>query len=249
MTRAVALVTGASGGIGEAISLLLAHQGYSVAVNYRANEDASRAQCEKIIAEGGRAILVRADVTVEGEVLEMFRAVERELGPVTVLVNNAGVTGGFSRVQDVRVDTIQTVFAVNVLGTMLCAREAVLCMSTSNGGAGGSIVNISSIAARLGSPGEYVHYAASKAAVDTFTRGLAKEVANEGIRVNAVAPGLIETGIHAANGDPGRLERLAPTIPMQRPGTPQEVAEAVSWLVSPAASYITGAVLDVGGGR
>jgi len=204
---------------------------------------------EKIIAGGGRCRAIRADVSRESDVVRMFQEAERELGPITGLVNNAGVTGGFARVEDVTVAAIEKAFAVNVTGAMLCAREAVRRMSTKRGGEGGAIVNISSRAAHTGSPGEWVHYAASKGAVDSFTIGLAREVATEGIRVNAVAPGLVETELHAANGDPGRLQRLMGSIPMGRAGQPEEIAEAVLWLLSPAASYVTGSILNVGGGR
>jgi NAD(P)-dependent dehydrogenase (short-subunit alcohol dehydrogenase family) len=179
----------------------------------------------------------------------MFESAERELGPIKGLVNNAGVTGGFARVEDVSSPAIEKVFAVNVAGAMLCAREAVRRMSTKRGGTGGAIVNISSRAAHTGAAGEWVHYAASKGAIDSFTIGLAREVATEGIRVNAVAPGLTETDLHAANGEPGRLQRLMGTIPMGRAGLPHEVAEGVLWLLSPAASYTTGAILEIGGGR
>lgn len=179
----------------------------------------------------------------------MFETAERELGPIKALVNNAGVTGGFARVEDVSVAAIEKVFAVNVTGAMLCAREAVRRMSTRRGGSGGAIVNISSRAAHTGSAGEWVHYAASKGAIDSFTIGLAREVASEGVRVNAVAPGLVDTELHAANGDPGRLRRLMGTIPLGRAGLPNEIAEGVLWLLSPAASYTTGAILQIGGGR
>ena len=249
MSSGVALVTGASGGIGTEVALLLAQHGYALAIHYRARKEDAARLCEKITTSGGTALIVQADVSSEGNVLRMFQTVDRDLGRITALVNNAGITGGFFRVEDLTLKTIEDVLAINVLGSFLCAREAVKRMSTRRGGSGGSIVNISSIAAKLGSAGEYVHYAASKGAVDAFTRGLAKEVATEGIRVNAVAPGLIETEIHAANGEPGRLQRLSPTVPMGRPGTPREVAEAVAWLVSDAAAYVTGAILEVGGGR
>ena len=179
----------------------------------------------------------------------MFQIAERELGPIKALVNNAGVTGGFARIEDVTAAAIQKAFAVNVTGAMLCAREAIRRISTRHGGTGGVIVNISSRAAHTGSPGEWVHYAATKGAIDSFTIGLAREVATEGVRVNAVAPGLVDTGLHAANGEPGRLQRLMPSIPMQRAGLPEEVAEGVLWLLSAKASYVTGAILEIGGGR
>ena len=183
------------------------------------------------------------------DIVRLFETAERELGPIQGLVNNAGVTGGFARVETVTAQALAKTFAVNVVGAILCAREAVRRMSTRNGGTGGAIVNVSSLAARTGSAGEWVHYAASKGAIDSFTIGLAREVASEGIRVNAVAPGLIATGLHAANGAPDRLDRLAASIPMNRPGTAAEVAEGVLWLLSPAASYTTGSILDIGGGR
>ncbi|HVZ18501.1 MAG TPA: SDR family oxidoreductase [Terriglobales bacterium] len=249
MRTGVALVTGASGGIGAAIASLLSEREYAVAIHYRSHSEQAQQVCKNIMSYGGHAIVVQADVSREDDVARMFQIVERDLGSITALVNNAGVTGGFSRLEDLSARTLEEVFAINVTGTILCSREAVRRMSTRHDGSGGAIVNISSIAARLGSPGEYVHYAASKAAVDTFTRGLAKEVAAEGIRVNAVAPGLIQTDIHAAGGDPGRLDRLAPSIPMQRVGTPEEVAEAVAWLLSEGASYVTGTILEIGGGR
>ena len=249
MTRKVALVTGGSAGIGAATARLLAKTGYTVGINFRSHKEDAERLADEVTRAGAKAIAIQADVASESDILRMFDTVDRELGPVSALVNNAGITGGYARVEEVSAETIDKVFRINVAGAILCAREAVRRMSTKRGGQGGSIVNISSIAAQLGSPGEYVHYAASKAAIDALTRGLAKEVATEGIRVNAVAPGLIETGIHAANGDPGRLERLRSTIPMQRPGTPEEVAESVAWLLSDAASYVTGSILAIGGGR
>jgi NAD(P)-dependent dehydrogenase (short-subunit alcohol dehydrogenase family) len=243
------IVTGASRGIGAAIAKLAGERGFSVAVNFATKADEAHAVGEHIISGGGRARAIQADVSREEDVIRLFETAERELGPIKALVNNAGITGGFSRVDSVSASTLAQVMAVNVTGAILCAREAVRRMSTRHGGSGGAIVNISSRAAQIGSAGEWVHYAASKGAIDSFTIGLAREVATEGIRVNAVAPGLIETGLHAANGAPDRLDRLADTIPMQRPGTPLEVAEAVLWLLSSSASYITGTVLEVGGGR
>jgi NAD(P)-dependent dehydrogenase (short-subunit alcohol dehydrogenase family) len=243
------IITGASRGIGAATAKLAAARGFSVAVNFATSRAEAAAIAEEIIAAGGRACPIQADVAREEDVIRLFETVERELGPIKALVNNAAITGGFSRVESVSAKTLKQVMAVNVTGAFLCAREAVRRMSTLRGGAGGAIVNISSRAARIGSAGEWVHYAASKGAIDSFTIGLAREVATEGIRVNAVAPGLIDTGLHAANGAPDRLSRLTSTIPMQRPGTALEVAEAVLWLLSPAASYTTGAILEVGGGR
>lgn len=243
------IVTGASRGIGAAVALLAGERGYAVAVNFCTGAAEAHRVVEEIIAGGGQACAVEGDVSREEDIVRLFETAERELGPIKALVNNAGVTGGFARVDEVSSAAIATVMAVNVGGTILCSREAVRRMSTRHGGSGGAIVNISSLAARTGAAGEWVHYAASKGAVDSFTIGLAREVATEGIRVNAVAPGLVETGLHAANGEPGRLQRLMGTIPMGRPGTPGEVAEGVLWLLSPAASFTTGAILEIGGGR
>jgi NAD(P)-dependent dehydrogenase (short-subunit alcohol dehydrogenase family) len=243
------IVTGASRGIGAAVATLACECGYAVAVNFATSEGEAKKIVERIEAAGGRAIAIQADVSREEEIVRMFRTAERDLGPIKALVNNAAITGGFARVEEVSSAALATVFAVNVSGTILCSREAVRRMSTRRGGSGGAIVNISSLAAHTGSAGEWVHYAASKGAIDSFTIGLAREVATEGIRVNAVAPGLVDTGLHAANGDPGRLQRLMGTVPMARPGLPREVAEGVLWLLSPAASYATGAILQIGGGR
>ncbi len=247
--RPVALVTGGSRGIGAAIAKLLAANGYNVAVNYAKDGAAAQKVLDQLVALGSRAAGIQGDISREADVLRLFEIAERELGPPRALVNNAAITGGFARVENIDSAALAQMLAVNVAGTMLCAREAVRRMSTKRGGAGGAIVNISSIAARTGSAGEWVHYAASKGAVNTFTLGLAREVATEGIRVNAVAPGLVDTELHAANGEPGRLSRLTPTIPMQRAGTPEEIAQSVLWLLSDAASYVTGTILEIGGGR
>jgi len=243
------VVTGGSRGIGAAIALLAGERGYAVAVNYATGAAEAKEVVSAIVAGGGHASAIQCDVAREEDIVRLFETAERELGPIKALVNNAGVTGGFARVDEVSSAAVATVMAVNIGGTILCSREAVRRMSTQRGGTGGAIVNISSIAARTGAPGEWVHYAASKGAIDSFTIGLAKEVATEAIRVNAVSPGLVETGLHAANGEPGRLQRLMGTIPMGRPGMPNEVAEGVLWLLSPAASFTTGAILEIGGGR
>ncbi|MGA2096031.1 MAG: SDR family oxidoreductase [Candidatus Acidiferrum sp.] len=243
------IVTGASRGIGAAVAKMAGARGFRVGVNFSRDAQAAEDVALEIVSAGGSATAIQADVSREADVLRLFEFAHRDLGPVTGLVNNAAITGGFSRVEEVSSETLTQVFALNVVGAMLCAREAVKRMSTRNGGSGGSIVNISSRAAQIGGAGEWVHYAASKGALDTFTLGLAREVAMEGIRVNGVAPGHVQTGLHAASGDPDRMTRLAPTIPMGRPGTPEEIAEAVLWLLSPAASYTTGAILAVGGGR
>jgi NAD(P)-dependent dehydrogenase (short-subunit alcohol dehydrogenase family) len=243
------IVTGASRGIGAAVASLAASRGYAVAVNFCSGSTEAQRVVEQIAASGGKAVAIQADVSREEDIVRIFATAESELGPISGLVNNAGVTGGFARVEEVTAEAVREVFAVNVAGTILCSREAVRRMSTRRGGTGGAIVNISSRAAHTGAAGEWVHYAASKGAIDSFTIGLAREVATDGIRVNAVAPGLIDTELHAANGEPGRLQRLMPSIPMARAGLAEEVAEAVLWLLSPAASYTTGAILEVGGGR
>lgn len=243
------IVTGGSRGIGAAIAKLLGANGYSVAFNYATNENAARGVLDHLTRAGVRALAVQADISREADILRMFEIAGRELGPIRALVNNAAVTGGKARVDEIDAARIANMLAVNVAGTMLCSREAVRRMSTKHGGAGGAIVNISSLAAQTGSAGEWAHYAASKGAVNTFTVGLAREVATEGIRVNAVAPGLVDTDIHAANGEPGRIARMSPTIPMGRAGTPDEIAQGVLWLLSDAASYVTGTILEIGGGR
>lgn len=248
-TQGALIVTGASRGIGASIAAQAAARGYSVAVNFSRDRSGAESVVGRIQSNGEIARAIQADIGREEDVLRLFSEAERTLGPIRALVNNAAITGGFARVENLTAAVLEEVFRINVLGTMLCSREAVRRMSTQSGAAGGAIVNISSLAARFGSPGEWVHYAASKGAVDTFSVGLAREVAEEGIRVNVVAPGLIETGLHAASGEPGRLARMAPLIPMRRAGTPSEVADAVLWLLSPAASYITGSILEVGGGR
>ncbi len=244
-----ALITGGGRGIGAAVAALAAARGYAVGVNYSTDEAGANAVVESILNAGGQAAVFRADVSREADVLELFTQVEADLGPITALVNNAGITGPLKRLADLEVADMTRVFEINVFGTMLCSREAVRRMSMARGGRGGAIVNISSRAAQIGGAGEWVHYAATKGAVDTFTLGLAREVASDGIRVNAVAPGLIDTGIHAAAGVPDRIARMAPSIPMGRAGSIEEVAHAVVWLLSGEASYITGAVLPIGGGR
>ncbi|WP_425257065.1 SDR family oxidoreductase [Rubrivivax sp. RP6-9] len=245
----VLLITGGSRGIGAACALLAARDGWDVAVNYTRDAAAAEAVAAQVRAAGRRAIAVQADVADEAQVLRLFATVDAQLGRLRGLVNNAGVVDVAQRVDGMSVARLQRMFAVNVIGSFVCAREAVQRMSTRHGGRGGTIVNLSSAAARLGSPGQYVDYAASKGAIDTFTTGLAREVAAEGIRVNAVRPGLIETEIHASGGQPERARELAPTVPMQRTGTAEEVAAGIVWLLSDAASYTTGAVLDITGGR
>lgn len=249
MTEKVLLVTGGSRGIGAATCRLAAKAGWAVAVNYAANSLAADEVVRAIRADGGRAMAVQADVADETQVLRMFGQIDAKLGRLTGLVNNAGVVDQRARLDEMDMARWRRMFDINVIGSLLCAREAVRRMSTKHGGTGGAIVNVSSAAARLGSPGEYVDYAASKGAIDTFTVGLAKEVANEGIRVNAVRPGLIDTEIHASGGRPERLRELAPQIPMQRGGTADEVAQLIVWLLSDAASYTTMSLVDVSGAR
>jgi len=243
------IVTGGGRGIGAATARLAARRGYAVALNYEKNREVAEALARKIIQSGGKAIAVQANVASETEVVGMFEAVDRSLGRVSALVNNAGIVDRGTRVEQMSAARIARMFAINVTGSFLCAREAVKRMSTRNGGGGGAIVNVSSIASRLGGAGEYVDYAASKGAIDSFTIGLAKEVGPEGIRVNAVRPGIIRTEIHMASGDPARVERIGPSAPLQRPGEAEEVAQAIVWLLSDEASYMTGALVDVTGGR
>jgi len=245
----VALVTGGSRGIGAAAAVLMAEARWDVAISYRADDAAAREVVKSCQEVGVSALAVRADVSVEDDVIALFSAVDAEFGPMRALVNNAGIVGSATRVDEMTAGRIERMLAVNVIGSFLCAREALRRMSRRHGGTGGSIVNVSSAAARLGSPGEYVDYAASKGAIDTFTLGLAREVAKENVRVNAVRPGLIRTDIHASGGQPDRAERLAGGVPMGRAGEATEVARAIVWLCSDEASYVTGAILDVSGGR
>jgi NAD(P)-dependent dehydrogenase (short-subunit alcohol dehydrogenase family) len=245
----VAIVTGSGRGIGAAIAKGLAEDGYAVAVNYIHNEAAASQVVSEIKSAGGIAFAIQADISKDADVVRLFAAVDRNFGTLTALINNGGVTGKFGRVEELSAATLESVFSVNVIGAFLCCREAVRRMSTRNGGSGGNIVNISSRAAQIGGAGEWIHYAATKGALDTLTIGLAREVAAEGIRVNAVAPGLIDTELHAAAGIPDRMQRLAPTVPMGRPGTADEVAGCVRFLLSPAAAYVTAAILPVSGGR
>jgi NAD(P)-dependent dehydrogenase (short-subunit alcohol dehydrogenase family) len=245
----IVLVTGGSRGIGAAAALLAARQGWAVAVNYSHQAQAAEEVVQQILDQGGRAMALQADVSQEDQVLRMFDAIDRQWGPLNGLVNNAGVVDVTARVDEMTVARWRRMFDINVIGSFLCAREAVRRMSTRHGGAGGSIVNVSSAAARLGSPAQYVDYAAAKAAIDAMTVGLAKEVGGEGVRVNAVRPGLIETQIHASGGLPDRVRDLAHQVPMQRGGQAHEVAQAIVWLLSDEASYTTMALLDVSGGR
>jgi NAD(P)-dependent dehydrogenase (short-subunit alcohol dehydrogenase family) len=243
------LVTGGGRGIGAATSWLAAQRGWAVAVNYTHGTAAAQGMVARIRDAGGTALAVQADVADEAQVLAMFAAIDAELPPLGALINNAGVVDLQTRIDAITMERLQRMFSINVFGSFICAREAIKRMSTTHGGSGGSIVNLSSAAARLGAPGQYVDYAAAKGAIDVFTMGLAKEVATEGIRVNAVRPGLIETEIHASGGTPDRAKQMAPMVPMQRTGSAEEVAEAIVWLMSEASSYTTGSVLDVTGGR
>ena len=243
------LVTGGSRGIGAAVCRLAARAGYRVAVNYASNEAAAEAVVAEIKAGGGNAFAIKGDVGNEADVIAMFEAVDTTFGGLDAFVNNAGVVDRKARLDEMSVERLERMMRINVVGSILCAREAVKRMSTLRGGKGGSIVNLSSIAATLGAPGEYVDYAASKGAIDTFTIGLAREVADEGVRVNTVRPGIIDTEIHASGGQPGRVAAMRGAVPMKREGKAEEVAQAVLWLLSDAASYTTGSILNVSGGR
>ena len=245
----IVIVTGGSRGIGAATARLAATRGYAVCVNYRSNIAAADQVVSAIRRSGGRAIAVQADLSVESDVVRLFETCDLEFGRLTALVNNAGILETQSRVENIDAARLQRVFATNVTGAFICAREAVKRMSTKHGGRGGAIVNVSSAASRIGGAEEYVDYAASKGAIDTLTLGLSKEVATEGIRVNAVRPGVIRTEIHASGGEPGRVDRVKASVPMQRGGEADEVARAILWLLSDEASYTTGAFIEVSGGR
>ena len=245
----ILLITGASRGIGAATARLAAQRGYAVCISYVRNREAAESVTGDILRAGGEAVAVKADVSSESDVVRLFDTASKTLGPIDALVNNAGMVGKQDRVENMDAERLARVFAVNITGSFLCAREAVRRMSIKHGGVGGVIVNVSSVAARLGSPDEYVDYAAAKAAIDTLTIGLAKEVAADGIRVNAVRPGVIYTEIHASGGEPNRVERVKEFVPMKRGGQPEEVARAILWLLSDEASYSTGTIIDVAGGR
>lgn len=249
MKNRITLITGASRGIGRATALLLAQQGHTLCINYRRQQ----AQADEVVAlvrrSGGNAIAVAADIAEEEQVVAMFQQIDRDLGPLTGLVNNAGILQQQASIEQLDAQRIATVFATNVSGSFICAREAVKRMALRHGGQGGAIVNVSSAAARLGAPHEYVDYAASKGAIDTLTTGLALEVAAQGIRVNAVRPGLIYTDMHADGGEPGRVDRVKESLPMKRGGQPEEVAQAIAWLLSDQASYVTGSFIEMAGGK
>lgn len=249
MSDRVAIITGGSRGIGAATAVLLAKHGYRICVNYRCNADAARSVVEAVSDAGATAIAVQADVSRESDVVRLFETVDEKLGPLAALVNNAGIVMQQSRLEDMDAERVGRILTTNVTSAFLCCREAVRRMSRRHGGTGGAIVNVSSVAARTGSPGEYVDYAASKGAIDTLTRGLAVEVAAEGIRVNGVRPGFIYTDMHADGGEPGRVDRLADSIPMKRGGEAPEVAHAILWLLSDEASYVTGSFIEAAGGR
>jgi len=249
MTHPVILITGGSRGIGAATAILAAQRGYDVAFTYQSNAAAANEVAEKIRVTGRKALMLQADVAVEADVLSVFKQVDAQLGRLDALVNNAGILEKIMRLEEMDAARWQRVLGVNVIGSFLCAKEAVLRMSTRHGGKGGGIVNVSSVAARIGSPNEFVDYAAAKGAVDSMTMGLAKEVATENIRVNAVRPGLIYTEIHASAGEPGRVDRAKEGVPMKRGGTADEIAEAILWLLSDQSSYVTGTTIDVAGGR
>lgn len=248
MSNPVMLITGASSGIGAATALLAAERGYDLVITYLSNRAQAEAVAQKITALGRRALCVQADVGIEGDVINLFTQIDNTFGRLDVLVNNAAILRQ-KLFRDTQVAELEKLFAVNVIGSFICAREAIKRMSKLEGGNGGAIVNVSSIASRFGSPFEYIDYAASKGAIDTFTMGLAKELVADGIRVNCVRPGIINTELHAKGGEPGRIGRIAPTIPMQRAGEADEIAKAILWLASDEASYITGSLLDVSGGR
>jgi NAD(P)-dependent dehydrogenase (short-subunit alcohol dehydrogenase family) len=249
MHSKVMLITGASRGIGAATARLAAARGYAVCINYRQQQDAAEKLVAEIRADGGEALAIQADISDENQVAELFKQFDQQFSRLDVLVNNAGMLESQSRLEAIDGARLQRVFAANVYGSFYCARQAIQRMSTRRGGNGGAIINLSSIAAKLGAPEEYIDYAAAKGAIDSMTVGLAKELAADGIRVNAVRPGVIDTEIHASGGEPGRVERVSKSIPMQRGGQPEEIAEAILWLASDAASYTSGALLDVAGGR